>query len=939
MGRRAVKAAQRGWSAAKATGKRVIRGAKRTYTAAKATAKRVITGARGVVRKTYHAAKRTAKAAVRGAKTIAQTVKKGTQTVVKGAHSVVKGAIASAKSLPQNATNTAKKAYRGAEKWLTENPKAAMALGAAAVVGGIGLTIATGGLAGLAIGGALAGAGTSAWLQGAQIADGAKDENGKPKTFSLKEVGTGALLGGAGGAIGGPLAAAAFKAAPTLVGVAGAGALGMGARSAHSNWQQGKKWSALAEGALAAPGALSFMSGKSLTAMFGRQALTTTGRSAQALVNGKAIQSAIHSGKSMAQTAVSQGRSLFGNGTSGFRPATVGGHPGALGQFQPRVQNVKSNSGQQTGGMSATPGKTTEKTSGIPEKPIAEGQPGIYEKKDFNVESIAAQRQKLKQPKPPQPPKQSPLDPWLESKGYQPKSQERSLSKAEYKAQAHQQRVSQRWASGSYSATNAEVQPRHMTKLEHALKFKNIGKPQKASQLVRELKAEMGPERYAALQRAYLQEQKGSALKGNQLKGAPYRVSEKHIDLMRPDDRFSVNSQNREALKGYFDVIAHGVEKPEAPTTKIRLQTLGRDVGVDHRTLAKLLKKQKGCYNDQPIRLLSCSTGNAPDGFAQNLANKTNKEVIAPSKTVWAGEKGELSVSSTEKTTDILGRERLFPKEPFNGEWRNFKPQHSTTRNRKTTHQPELERLLSKDEMPPIKGVPNDEFLRAKSSQEFIGSMTGWLSEHFPLPREIKIKIVKGARQTQQVQRTWQNRLEKEHGYSSESAMRLSRVPHNAGGVTYLNDMIILPKTIERIQSNRVSERIAAAKTVAHEWWHAMRKNQFSRFAPFEEGAADVFSEVILHKRLGAKVELNHSYKGLKEGADSLRKYFGDDWFFASRRASDPKQYLRKTFREAGFDKQKIDKVLDDNYNVNSDADGELWAEAVENLIQSKNNK
>jgi hypothetical protein len=699
MGRRAVKAAQRGWSAAKATGKRVIRGAKRTYTAAKATAKRVITGARGVVRKTYHAAKRTAKAAVRGAKTIAQTVKKGTQTVVKGAHSVVKGAIASAKSLPQNATNTAKKAYRGAEKWLTENPKAAMALGAAAVVGGIGLTIATGGLAGLAIGGALAGAGTSAWLQGAQIADGAKDENGKPKTFSLKEVGTGALLGGAGGAIGGPLAAAAFKAAPTLVGVAGAGALGMGARSAHSNWQQGKKWSALAEGALAAPGALSFMSGKSLTAMFGRQALTTTGRSAQALVNGKAIQSAIHSGKSMAQTAVSQGRSLFGNGTSGFRPATVGGHPGALGQFQPRVQNVKSNSGQQTGGMSATPGKTTEKTSGIPEKPIAEGQPGIYEKKDFNVESIAAQRQQLKQPKPPQPPKQSPLDPWLESKGYQPKSQERSLSKAEYKAQAHQQRVSQRWASGSYSATNAEVQPRHMTKLEHALKFKNIGKSQKASQLVRELKAEMGPERYAALKRAYLQEQKGTALKGNQLKGAPYRVSERHIDLMRPDDRFSVNSQKREPLEGYFDVIAHGVEKPAAPTTKIRVQTLGRDVGVDHRTLAKLLKRQKGCYNGQPIRLLSCSTGNAPDGFAQNLANKTNKEIIAPSNTVWAGDKGEFTISQMEVITNhMTGKQVKVPKTPYTGEWRTFNPRSNGSK--AENHPVELDRSATQQWLP-----------------------------------------------------------------------------------------------------------------------------------------------------------------------------------------------------------------------------------------------
>jgi hypothetical protein len=79
----------------------------------------------------------------------------------------------------------------------------------------------------------LAGAGTSTLLQGANIADG------KKQTFSLTEVGVGTLLGGAGGAIGGPLAAAAFKAAPTVVGLAGAGLLGMGAKSAYSNWHQG----------------------------------------------------------------------------------------------------------------------------------------------------------------------------------------------------------------------------------------------------------------------------------------------------------------------------------------------------------------------------------------------------------------------------------------------------------------------------------------------------------------------------------------------------------------------------------------------------------------------------------------------------------------------------------------------------------------------------
>jgi hypothetical protein len=62
----------------------------------------------------------------------------------------------------------------------------------------------------------------------------------------------------------------------------------------------------VAEGALAAPGALPFMQGKSMTAMFGKEALRTTGRSAQALVNGKAIGGALQGGKSIAQFVLTE---------------------------------------------------------------------------------------------------------------------------------------------------------------------------------------------------------------------------------------------------------------------------------------------------------------------------------------------------------------------------------------------------------------------------------------------------------------------------------------------------------------------------------------------------------------------------------------------------------------------------------------------------------
>jgi hypothetical protein len=663
-------AAKRGVQQAKTFTNRAVNGAKRTYHKAKSTAKRVYHNAKTTAKRTYYKAKTAAKSTYHSAKTTAQkavqkaktTTRKVTQSATKtlnGATAIVKNVAQTAKALPGNVGKTATRIYKGAEQWLTRNPKAAMALGAVAVVGGIGLTIATGGLAGLAIGGALAGAGTSTLLQGANIADGAKDANGKPKTFSLAEVGAGALLGGAGGAIGGPVAAAAFKAAPTAVGLVGAGALGMGAKSAHSNWQQGNQWTAVAEGALAAPGALPFMQGKSLSAMFGKQALNTTGRSAQALVNGKAIQGALQGGKSVAQSAIAQGRQVLG-----FRQSpqlqTAGGNPEALGRFEPRVHNGTLSADKQST-TAGTTLKTPEKSVGVPQNEVWSAP---EKKAHFST------------------------DPWLEKQGYRPKSRERSVSKSEYKALDRQRRSSERWASGAYSAKSADVQPRHMTKLEHARIFKSKGNLKQAAKYIRELKAEMGPERYEALKRAYSQQTpRGSALAGNKLEGDPYRVSDKHIDLMRPSERFSKNAQLREPLHDYFDVIAHGVEKPGAPTIKIRLQTSGRDVEINHRTLAKILKTQKS-YNGESIRLLSCSTGNASDCFAQNLANKLNKEVLAPSNTVWFGQEGELAVGSSRIWTNSLtGERKTIPNEPFDGKWNTFSPKGTNTT---INHQPEL---------------------------------------------------------------------------------------------------------------------------------------------------------------------------------------------------------------------------------------------------------
>jgi hypothetical protein len=177
----------------------------------------------------------------------------------------------------QNAINAGKQMVHGAEKWLTENPKAAMALGALAVVGGIALTVATGGLAGVVIGGALVGGGASMLSQGGDIADGKVDpKTGKPKTFSLGAVATDAAIGGVTGLVGGPLIKAAFKAAPTVVGGAMALGVASGGKKAYDSYQEGNHWSALAEGGMTATAVLPFASKKNLSGMFGADARAQT---------------------------------------------------------------------------------------------------------------------------------------------------------------------------------------------------------------------------------------------------------------------------------------------------------------------------------------------------------------------------------------------------------------------------------------------------------------------------------------------------------------------------------------------------------------------------------------------------------------------------------------------------------------------------------------
>ena len=95
--------------------------------------------------------------------------------------------------------------------------------------------------------------------------------------------------------------------------------------------------------------------------------------------------------------------------------------------------------------------------------------------------------------------------------------------------------------------------------------------------------------------------------------------------------------------EGYTDIIIHG--RPDCA----QIKKGGKWVKIDHRMLARMYKGDKD-YSKKPIRLISCSTGKDVNGFAQNLANKTGRKVIAPSDTVWIHQNGNLTIGPNSKT-------------------------------------------------------------------------------------------------------------------------------------------------------------------------------------------------------------------------------------------------------------------------------------------------
>ncbi len=117
------------------------------------------------------------------------------------------------------------------------------------------------------------------------------------------------------------------------------------------------------------------------------------------------------------------------------------------------------------------------------------------------------------------------------------------------------------------------------------------------------------------------------------------------IDYMPPGDKFSESIRKRKDVdaNGFYDVIAHGTQKT------VLIEHHGKQVEISHRTLARVLENNPEAYGKRGIRLLSCSTGKIPHGFAQGLADKLGVPVIAPNDYLWVDNNGRYFVAAGQR--------------------------------------------------------------------------------------------------------------------------------------------------------------------------------------------------------------------------------------------------------------------------------------------------
>jgi len=131
------------------------------------------------------------------------------------------------------------------------------------------------------------------------------------------------------------------------------------------------------------------------------------------------------------------------------------------------------------------------------------------------------------------------------------------------------------------------------------------------------------------------------------------------IVLAGDDAWLRAAAQRVQPLPGYIDVVVH------ADARRFEVVREHEVIELDHRALATYLEKHG--LTGMRIRLIACESGQNPHAVAQDLANKLNVEVLAPTRKAWIDGEGVVGVGERDQ---------------HEGRWEPFKPKREPVRGR-----------------------------------------------------------------------------------------------------------------------------------------------------------------------------------------------------------------------------------------------------------------
>lgn len=129
-------------------------------------------------------------------------------------------------------------------------------------------------------------------------------------------------------------------------------------------------------------------------------------------------------------------------------------------------------------------------------------------------------------------------------------------------------------------------------------------------------------------------------------------------------DAFLANAMNIPPKPGYYDVIVHG--SPDAIWIKDANENWR---SMTPQELAALIRRQPDYVPGTPIRLLSCETGQVPNGFAQHLANEMGVQTQGATQYIWAWPNGAYAIAPV-----TAGSNPPAPNMANAGHWNYFNP-------------------------------------------------------------------------------------------------------------------------------------------------------------------------------------------------------------------------------------------------------------------------